>query len=312
MSRLRPLVLTVVVAALTAVPAADAKTKVAIGLGDQSPAMFANGLFKPLKVKRVRYVIRWDAIAHPGVLAGADAYVAAAREAHAQVLMHVSTNDYRSRKARLPGVQLYRKRVGALVDRYRPDGVTEWGVWNEANHPSQPTWRNPTRAAQYFHAMRTMCDACTIVALDLLDQASTPSYITRFYRALSRSDRWAAALVGIHNYAETNRRSVGRTDQIIRSVRTYNRGARFWFTETGGIVKSRKSFRCNTTRAATALKRMFTLARAHRRDVTRLYAYSFFGEAPSCTLRDYGLVRWDGKKRKGYVAFRKYAAAFTR
>jgi len=299
-------------AALAAVPAAQARTPVAIGLGDQSPAMFASPLFKPLRVKRVRFVIRWDAARHPAVLAAADAYVAAARGAGATVLMHVTTNDYRSRRAKLPSVADYRRRVGALVRRYRPQGVREWGVWNEANHPSEPTWRSPGRAARYFHELRRMCPGCSIVALDVLDASSAPAYISRFYRALGPRDRRAARLVGIHNYAETNRRSRGRTAAIIAAVRARNRRAQFWFTETGGIVKAKRDWPCNTTRAAAALRRMFWLARVHRRDVSRLYAYSFFGERPSCTLRDYGLVTWDGRKRAGYTVFRRLAGGFTR
>src|SRR5512144_3207818 len=153
--------------------------------------MFTSRLFTPLKVQRVRYVIRWDAIRHPAVLAGADAYVAAARAAGARVLMHVSTNNYRPLKAKLPTVAAYRRDVGALVRRYRPEGVTEWGVWNEANHPTEPTWRSPERAAQFFHVLRAACGGCRIVALDVLDSSNSPTYIARFYRALGRSDRLA-------------------------------------------------------------------------------------------------------------------------
>jgi hypothetical protein len=317
MPRLRHLLLAVALlagmaAAAPTTPAAEARVNVAIGLGDQSPAMFASPLFKPLKVKRVRYFIRWDAIEHPHALDAADAYVAAARAAHARVLMHITTNDYRKRRAKLPSVQRYRRAGGALIRRYRPLGVREWGVWNEANHPSEPTWKNPRRAAQFFHTMRTLCRGCTIVALDLLDTTSSPRYIDRFYRALGRRDRAAARIVGIHAYAETNRHVAGRTETIIRSVRAHNRRATFWLTETGGIVRLLDDWRCSTTRAATALRAMFRLAARHRRDIRRVYAYSFFGEQPGCTLRDYGLVTWNGKERKGYRVFRRYASGFAR
>ena len=69
----------------------------------------------------------------------------------------------------LPSAATYRREVGRLVRTLRPLGVREWGVWNEANHPSQPTWRHPERAAAYFTAMRSICRGCTIVALDVLD-----------------------------------------------------------------------------------------------------------------------------------------------
>jgi hypothetical protein len=159
--------------------------------------------------------------------------------------------------------------------------------------------------------MRSMCKGCRIVALDLLDQHRAPDYINRFYRALNRRDRAAAALVGIHNYAETNRGIRGRTDRIIKAVRRWNPKATFWFTETGGIVKS-SGWSCSPARAATALQRMFTLAKTHRRNVRRVYAYSFFGEKPGCHRRDYGMVTWNGSKRKGYNVFARLSRGFAR
>ena len=34
--------------------------------------------------------------------------------------------------------------------------------WNEANHQSQPTGRDPKRAAQYYNVVRSICHGCTI------------------------------------------------------------------------------------------------------------------------------------------------------
>jgi hypothetical protein len=293
-------------------PAAGAKTPVAIGLGDQNPAMFGQKNFKALNVKKVRYFIRWDAMKVGYARKAADQYVAAAKRAHVKVFMHISTNDYRHGKAKLPSVKSYKRYVGNLVKRYRKLGVTDWGVWNEANHISEPTFNNPKRAAQYFHVMRGLCKGCHIVALDVLDQRGTTSYIRRFYAALSRTDRSAAALVGIHNYGDTNRHRTSGTASIISAVRSHNKRARFWFTETGGIVNLGKSFKCSTSRAATALKYMFTLARKYRRDVTRLYAYNWFGTKPSCKGFDSGLVNYNGTPRKGYKTFKAGAKSFAR
>jgi hypothetical protein len=291
---------------------AEAKTRVAIGLGDQSAAIFKAKRFKALHVKKVRYFLRWDAMRVGYARRAADHYIAAARKAGVRVFLHVTTNDYRHRKAKLPSVKAYKRYVGNLVKRYRKRGVREFGVWNEANHFSEPTYKNPRRAAQFFHVMRIKCRGCTIVALDVLDQTGTQSYIRRFYRALGPSDRRAARLVGIHNYGDTNRHRVSGTRDIIRAVRKHNRRAAFWFTETGGIVNLGRSFRCSTRRAANALKYMFTLARKYRRSVTRLYAYNYFGTKPSCTGFDSGLVNYQGKPRAGYRVFRSRARAFAR
>src|SRR5918998_1098205 len=45
-------------AALVAVPAAQAKVRV--GLSEQNPAMFAEKNWAQLKLKRVRYILPWD------------------------------------------------------------------------------------------------------------------------------------------------------------------------------------------------------------------------------------------------------------
>jgi hypothetical protein len=138
------------------------------------------------------------------------------------------------------------------------------------------------------------------------------SYIRRFYAALKPSERRAAKLVGIHNYGDTNRHRTTGTRDILRDVRKQNRRAKFWFTETGGIVNLGRSFKCSPARAARALKYMFTLARRYRRDVTRLYAYNWFGTKPSCKGFDAGLVNHNGTPRKGYATFKAQARRFTR
>jgi hypothetical protein len=145
----------------------------------------------------------------------------------------------------------------------------------------------------------------------VLDQPGVESYIRRFYRALG-SNRLKAGLVGIHNYGDTNRFRVSGTRDILAEVRKHNRRAKFWFTETGGIVNLGSSFKCSPKRAAKALKYMFRLAKRYRRDVTRLYAYNFYGTKPSCNNFDSGLVTWNGKRRPGYKVFKKGLRTFLR
>lgn len=317
MPRFRHLLITALLAAFLAVPAAQAKTHVAVAIGDQSPAMFKQRNFKALHIKKVRYFMAWDAAKHGYALRAADAYIKAANAAHVRVLLHISTNNYAHYRAKLPSVAAYKKYVGKLVTRYRKLGVNEWGVWNEANHISEPTWKSPQRAAQYFHAMRAMCSGCTIVALDLLDQAgtkkfSTRTYVAKFFGALSSRDRAAVKVVGIHNYEDTNRHRTSGTKRILDAVRSHNRRTKFWFTETGGIVRLGSSFKCSTKRAASAIKYMFSLARRYRNDVSRLYVYSWFGTRPSCGKFDAGLVNSNGTKRQGYTTLKTLARSYTR
>jgi hypothetical protein len=298
-------------AALLLVPAAaGAKTHVAVGLGDQHASTFAAPAFRALHIKKVRYFIRWDAAKVPYALAAANDYVRAARAAHVRVLMHFSTNNFAHKKAKLPSVGQYRKWVGKLVRHFRGMGVREFGVWNEENHVSQPTYKNARRAAQYYRTMRVICPHCTIVALDLLDQRGVQGYISRWFRAQPRSYRHKKLIIGIHNYSDTNRKRSRGTSRIIRTTRHYDRHARFWLTETGGVVNFGRSFPCNEHRAASRISYMFRLARKFRHSIKRLYAFSWSGN--NCQGFDAGLVRMDGSLRPGYRKFKSKARHFTR
>jgi hypothetical protein len=82
----------------------------------------------------------------------ARAYVKRARVAGMQVLLNVSTDDYRIKKARLPSVATYRSQIGRIVSYFRALGVRDFGTWDEANHASQPTYRSPSQAALFFPA----------------------------------------------------------------------------------------------------------------------------------------------------------------
>lgn len=317
--RLLPSLL-IIAGLLLTVPAgasAAKKIKVAVGVGDQSPRMFDDAGWKALKLKKTRYFVEWNTIDQPSELAKADAFVAAARRARVSVLMHISTDDINSKPRRaLPSTSAYKSKVGALVRRYRPAGVKDWGVWNEANHKSQPTARNPKRAAQFYKIFRKLrgCSGCKIVALDVLDQAGVETYIGRWMKAAGSLGK-SARIIGIHNYSEVNRKLKAKrskksfkkypgTARIIRAFRTRgNKRAKFWYTETGGIAKF-GGFGCSMSRQSSTTKYMFTLAKRYDRDVERLYSYNWFGTNPVCTSFDAGLVDNDGGTRPAYTAFR--------
>ena len=297
---------------LAAPAVAGARTGVRVGIGDQHAGMFDQPAFAALKLRRARYFISWDAIRRPAELAAADAYVDRARRARVSVLLHVSTNDISGRRGKLPSTTAYRRYVGRLVRHFRARGVHDWGVWNEANHRSQPTWRSPRQAARYYRVMRRICRGCAIVALDVLDQRGVARYIRRWYSALSRSLQSRARLVGIHNYSDTNRFRSRGTRSIIRTVRRYSRHARFWMTETGGVVNFGRSFPCSTRRAAKAVSYMFTLARRYRRYVKRLYAYNWTGDGCRGYAFDAGLTSPTGTRRAAYYVFKRRLAGFLR
>ena len=135
-----------------------------------------------------------------------------------------------------------------------------------------------------------------------------------FYGHLSPTYRRRAALVGIHNYGDVNRQRTTFTRNIIRQSRSFNKQSRFWFTETGGLVKFGRSFPCSQTRARNRLKNMFSLARTYRPSgVERLYIYNWSGPSNGCNARfDAGLVNFDGSPRPGYNYLRAALANFQR
>jgi hypothetical protein len=122
-------------------------------------------------------------------LVSARTYVERARAAHMQVLLHISTDDYTIKKAKLPSVATYRQQIGRIVSYFRALGVREFGTWDEVNHASQPTWDSPSHAALFFRemyrAVKPRCPTCGVVALDVLDQTGVERYMQSFYRPLS-------------------------------------------------------------------------------------------------------------------------------
>ena len=302
-----------VVGLLLTVPAsASAKTNVAVGIGDQSPKMFTDANWKALNLKKTRYFIEWNEIDQPSELARADAFVAAARAANVSVLMHISTDDINSQPRRpLPSNKAYKSKVGALVARYRAMGVKDWGVWNEANHKSQPTARNPKRAADFYKTFRKFkCKDCKIVALDVLDQAGVEKYIGSWIKAAGSLGK-KAKIIGVHNYSQVNRRITEKNAssrypgvaRILKAIRRRNSVAKLWLTETGGLASFGSAFACDRSRQSNRTKYMFSLIKKYDKNIERLYSYNYFGNG--CTPSfDGGLVEADGTPRAAYNTFK--------
>jgi hypothetical protein len=310
------LLLAVLTLAIIRPAPADARVHIRVGIGDQQISMFDQQAFQRAKFRRVRYFIAWNAMDDDKARLAARAFVKRARQDHFQVLLHVSSDDLRIKKAKLPSVSAYRHQIRRLVRYFRALGVREFGTWNEANHASQPTYRSPTRAADFFRemyrAVKGHCRSCGVVALDVLDQAGVERYMRSFYRHLSATYRRRATVVGIHNYGDVNRRRTTFTRNIIRQAHHYNRHTRFWFTETGGIVKFGRHWPCSTTRAAHRLRQMFSLARRYRTSgVERLYIYNWTGAG--CDARfDAGLTSPSGEPRAGYDYVRRALPNYLR
>jgi hypothetical protein len=291
--------------------ASQAKIDVSVGVGDQNVQMFDDPLFQAADIRHVRYFVPWNATRHRAELAKVVAYVTRARRDGISVMVHISTDDLRIHRAHLPSAGAYRTYVGRLVRVLRPLGVREWGVWNEANNGSQPTWDHPAAAARYYEVMRTLCRGCRIIALDVLDQRKVEGYVAAFYRALPKRLRRGARYVGVHNYGDVNRHRTSGLRTIMTAVHRYVHAPRYWLTETGGIVELGSSFRCNQTRAARATSYLFTLLKQYRRTVDRAYIYNWYG-ANCRTRMDTGVVNADGSRRPSYTVLRRALTQFKR
>jgi hypothetical protein len=290
---------------LLAVPAAEAKNPI-VGIADQKANTFSSGNFRALHVKRSRYVVPWNVALVESERARFDRWYGAARAAGVkQVLVAFSASRGSrcpARPCRLPSVRSYTRAFRAFRRHYR--GIRTIQPWNEANSPTQPTgpWRRGARAAaRYYNVVKRQCRRCTVTAADVLDlsRRTMGRWVHQFKRYAHKPRLW-----GLHNYTDTNRRS-GLTAAFLRMVR-----GKVWLTETGGIVAFRDAnghvrFRFSERRAATATRRMFSIARKHRRRIARLYVYQWSIDF-SGNRFDAGLVRANGVPRPAYYVVRKY------
>ncbi|MEH3054432.1 MAG: hypothetical protein PGN13_10580 [Patulibacter minatonensis] len=293
---------------------ASAKSSIRVGIGDQGAAMFDAPAYQALNMKMTRYFFPWNGLDNAYERAKAIDYVTRARAAGVSVLLHVSTDNFTLKKAKLPSVAAYTKQVKAIVKVFRPLGVKEWGVWNEANHASQPTYKDPKRAASFFKVMYTAVGSKDkIVALDVLDQGGVETYEKRFFAALTPTYRKRVKVVGLHNYGDVNRNRSTYTSSMIKTARKYNRSAKFWFTETGGLVEFGSSFKCSTSRAASRTKNVFSLAKKYKSSgVERVYFYNWSGSGCGKTRFDAGLTGPDGSTRAAYTTLKKLLPSYSR
>ena len=285
-------------AVLVTAPAAQSKPR--IGLSEQSPHLFTQASWKKLKLKRVRYVLPWDYSKNLFEHGEVTAFMNAARAKKQEVLVTFSAtrgcfvnNRYKkSKRCRAPSVGKYRAAVKAFRKEFPYTRL--FAPWNEVNHVSQPTYRKPKLAAQYYKAMKALCRRCTVLAADVLDSSDVRKYLVKFNRATKKKGR----IWGLHNYKDINR--VG--SRGLRNVLSATRG-QVWLTETGGIVKFTPSFPRSTRRAAARTKYLFKLVKRFPR-VKRIYQYRWFGE-PRSSRFDAGLVNPNGTARPGLKQFRR-------
>jgi Glycosyl hydrolase catalytic core len=275
---------------------------VLVGIGEQNAAMFTNPLFTQTGIKRARYFPSWNVAFKPEEATWLDQWLGAAQGAGVEPLISffASLGSACPKKpCTLPTVRQFTKAFKAFRKRWPQVKVVS--PWNEANHRSQPTFKNPKRAAQYYNVVRKYCRGCKIIAADVIDERNMEKWLKVFKRTAKKPKIW-----GLHNYRDTNKRKgqlLGGTKRLLKAVK-----GDVWLTETGGIVKfvlpdGRTLFPFSESRANSATKRMFALAKRYRSRIKRLYIYHW--KQPSGENRfDAGLIRSDGTARPAYNTVR--------
>jgi hypothetical protein len=274
---------------------------IAVGIGEPRAEMFADPLFSGLGVKRARFLAPWNAALVPAYAEYVDAWLTAARRAGVEPFVHFTVpagSKCPADPCHLPSVQEYAAAFEAF--RARWPSVRVFGVWNEANHPSQPTAENPVRAAQFYRVVRDHCRGCQVVAADVVDIGNMASWIKSFRVAAGPVGIW-----GLHNYLDANPRPGQQPSGSTSEFLTLTTGD-VWLTEAGGIVMSFTSggtYRpYDEQRAAGAVRRTFYLAQRFRGRVRRLYIWNWFAARAPNARWDSGLLRGDGSPRPGYFA----------
>ena len=290
--------------ALTAFPSAAQAAKVTVGLGDQNSAVFSDARFQVLGIKRVRVITPWNVALSRGDRNWLDDWMAKAQAAGVDPLVSFGAahgSRCPARPCKLPTTATFDRAFRAFRARYPQ--VRTIGVWNEANHRSQPTFRSPEQAALFFNIIKKRCRGCRVVAADVIDDRNMVRWVTRF-RAVARGAR----LWGLHNYRDSNPRRgqrYGGTKLLLRTV-----PGKVWLTETGGIVRfvlpdGRTLFPYSERRANVAIGRVLRLARQYRSRIQRLYVYHWRQDSFDNRF-DAGLLNRDGNPRPSYLTLKRW------
>jgi hypothetical protein len=294
-------------------PAAAAAVRV--GIAENNFGLFDDPTFQSLGISDVRVVAPFDVMRRGGFeRQRLTQYLLKARAAGIRPLVTFEHSAggasvcrkrraWHRRQCRLPSGGTYERDLRRFFHAF--PWVRRIAPWNEANHYTQPTSRNPAAAARFANAAQRVCPRCTVVLADVLDQADAGTNAGRYpryfgtlawIRSYRRALRIPRRVCGLHNYSDINRFRSAGTATVIRALGC----GQIWLTEAGGIFHL-GAFAADARRQARATRWMFRLARSSPR-IKRLYVYTWFGGMTPGW--DSGLVI-RGKKRRAYTEFRK-------
>ena len=268
---------------------AAAQAKLTVGIAENNPQLFADPLFTKLGAKHARLVVSWNVATAPqrrdqprhrvpGRARSAAGVTPLVTFEHARGDATICNKRKNRKKAqcKLPTAKQYETELRKFKALF-PTCATS-SPWNEINHFTQPTYKNPKAAAKFTTIARKVFKGGTVVAADILDQADNmrakhPTFrsATRYMKAFRKAYKGPRRVCGVHNYSDINRfRSTG-TKAIIKALGC----KQIWLTEAGGIYKF-MGFKASQSRQLKATKYMFKVARQNKK-IKRLYVYTWFG-----------------------------------
>jgi hypothetical protein len=243
--------------------ASGAGAQLRMGLSDYEPATFSDPRVSELGVHLARDVVPWNVVLKRRDLAHVTAWLDAVR--HAYHIIPLITFQHADDSGRAPTPAQFLRAF--LRFRKLFPWVKEFVPWDEANHITQPTARNPSLAAEYYNVLSAHCSGCEITAPDLLDSdANFESWTTSFLaRAHPYPKIWP-----FNPYSSVSVDNPRLIERFLARVR-----GQIWFSEIGGVVWWRFRGRLiyhGSAYAARVARNIFKLAALSPR-ITRVYYY---------------------------------------
>jgi hypothetical protein len=307
-------VLAVFVLVVLAAPVASAQ--LLLGIGDESPAIFANTAFLNLGVNRVRLIVPYNVAVSSKTAGATDAWMAGAYFDHEQVAVAfnpASGSGCPGQPCVLPSSSQFTKAFLAFRKRY--PAVKIYQPWNEVNSLTQPTQAHPQAVVSFYGIVKKNCRGCTVLGADLEDlttphQSNLVVYAKQLLADFKKAHIATPQIWGLHNYVDTNYFTDSGTAAALKTL-----PGQIWLTETGGIAQFILSsgtvrLQYDLNRQAKATRWLIHLATTSRR-ITRAYIYDFLyanvqGERFDSSLMGPGQV----PRQSYYVLTAHYANYF--
>ena len=292
LKRLARLTLPLACLGAAACGATSADAKLAVGIGDNNPAMFTQPLFTNMHTGVAREIVFWNVatMSNKAYLNYAGAWIKAAQADGIQPLVSFGGNgNY------IPTVPQYTAAVKAFIKDF--PSVKLYTAWNEPDWVYRSLSKKPKLAAQFFNALYKVCRGCTVAAGELYRPVNDglAAWIKAYKSALTVTPKaWA-----LHPYDDVRTMKTSQTQTLERYIGSKTP---IWLTEISGLLRRGHWPYPNQSAQAAANDEKFLFALPKRfHNITAIYHYQWQGTVPSPTTGwDSGLINPNGTPRPAY------------